>query len=241
MGRAAAAAVALVALAGCGPPSDGPERATVLAASSLRPVFERAAAELGAQATFSFAGSSRLVAQVQDGTPADVVATADQESMASLQRAGLLARPPVPLAASRLAIAVEPGNPAAVRSLTDLSRPGLVVVLAAPAVPLGRYTAEALRRARVTVRPVSLEDDAAAAAARVERGEADAAVVYVNQVQGRPGLEAVAIPDPHNVRATYPIALLQASPHPAAGRRFVELIRSAAGRRLLAEAGFDTP
>jgi molybdate transport system substrate-binding protein len=241
--RAAPALVvaSLLALAGCGGAPGRDDQATVLAASSLRAVFERTGAHLDRRPAFSFAASSRLVTQVRDGAPADVVATADQATMAVLARAGLLAGPPVPFATNRLAIAVAPRNPEGVRSLADLTRPGLRVVLAAPSVPAGRYTAAALSRAGVAVRPVSLEDDVAAVAARVERGEADAGVVYVTDVRARPGLAAVAIPDAQNVRARYPIALVRAGRHPAAGRRFLALVRSPAGQRLLADAGFGPP
>jgi molybdate transport system substrate-binding protein len=213
----------------------------VLAASSLRPVFEEAAAHFDGRLRFSFSASPRLVTQVEEGAPADVVATADRASMAPLDRAGLLAGPAVPFATNRLAIVVAQGNPRGVRALADLSRPGLDTVLAAPEVPVGRYAAEALRRAGVVVHPVSLEEDAGAVAARVERGEADAGLTYVTEARARTGLEAVTVPDAHNVRASYAVAVLRASRRPAAARRFVDLLRSDAGQRLLAEAGFSPP
>ena len=234
-------ALALTSLAGCGAAGRSDDAVTVLAASSLRPVFEKVAPRFDGRLRFSFAASSRLVTQVEDGAPADVVATADEASMAPLDRAGRLAAPSVPFATNRLAIGVARGNPRGVRALSDLSRPGLVVVLAAPEVPAGRYAAEALRRARVVVKPVSLEDDASAVAARVERSEADAGLTYLTEVRARPALEAVLLPDAADVRATYAIGVLRTSRHPAAARRFVELVRSEAGQRLLAAAGFGPP
>ncbi|MDP9072320.1 MAG: molybdate ABC transporter substrate-binding protein [Actinomycetota bacterium] len=241
MPSAATVALALVGLVACTAPQDEADHLTVLGASSLRAVFEKAAGGFDGGVTFGFAASSRLVAQIQDGAAADVVATADEASMDALSRARLLAAPAVPFATNRLAIAVAPANPEAVRSLADLARPGLDVALAAPAVPAGRLAGEALSRAGVGVRPVSLEDSAPAVAARVERGEADAGVTWVTEVRGRAGLDVVDIPDAHNVRAVYLIAVLRASDRPAAARRFVELVRSGAGQRVLAEAGFGPP
>ena len=226
---------------GCGAAGPGDDAVTVLAASSLRTVFEDMAHRFDGRLRFSFAASSRLVTQVEHGATADVVATADEASMRPLSRAGLLADASVPFATNGLAIAVAKGNPLGVRGIADLSRPGLVVVLAAPEVPAGRYAGEALRRAGVVVRPASLEDDASAVAARVERGEADAGLTYLTEVRGRTGLDAVALPEVADVRATYVIAVLRASRHPVAARRFVELVRSDPGRGLLAEAGFGPP
>ena len=245
--RNAAVLLAGLLLAACAPTSVAPtdeDAITVLAASSLQSSFRRLAESVrpaGLEITFGFAGSARLAAQVREGVAADVVATADEETLAGLARSALLAGRPVVFATNRLAIAVRPGNPDGVHTLADLGRPGLDVVLAAPAVPAGRYAAEALRTAGVTAHPLSLEDSVAAVAARVARGEADAGVVYVTDTKGRPGVEAVAIPAGQNVTARYPIAVLAASSHGAAARRFVRFVTSPAGRRVLAGAGFGPP
>ena len=98
------AVLALALLAACGSASGGGSGVTVLAAASLTEAFE----ELGG-ATFSFAGSQQLVAQVEAGAPVDVVATADPAAMERLVRAGRV-EPPQDFARNRLAIAVEPGN-----------------------------------------------------------------------------------------------------------------------------------
>ena len=98
---------------------------------------------------FNFAGSNDLVTQVQQGAPADVLATADTSSM---DEAGDLAGAPQAFAGNKLIIAVEPGNPEHITGLADLARKDLKVVLAAPEVPAGKYAEEALGKAGVTVR-----------------------------------------------------------------------------------------
>lgn len=227
--RRLAAALALVLAPACGTGSSG---VTVAAAASLTEAFEA----LGG-ATFSFAGSQQLVAQVEARAPVDVVATADADAMDRLVRAGLV-DPPATFARNRLAIAVATGNPAGIGGLADLGRAGLKVVLADPAVPAGRYARLVLDRAGVAVRPVSLELDVKAVARTVAAGEADAGIVYVTDV---PAAARVDIPPAANVVATYPVAVVRAAGDRAGARAFVDRLLGAAGRSALAAHGFELP
>ena len=177
---------------------------TVFAAASLTEPFSDLQARLktsnpGLALTFSFAGSGALVTQVQQGAPADVIATADPASMNKLRVAGLV-DPPTSFATNRLEILVEPGNPKDIRGLQDLSRNDIKLVVADENVPAGRYSAQALQAAGVTVRPVSKEADGKAAVAKVTAGEADATIVYVTDVRaaGSKG-QGVTIPEGVNV------------------------------------------
>lgn len=207
---------------------------TVFAATSLTEAFET----LDTDATFSFGASSRLAAQVIEGAPADVLVTADEQTMQRVVDAGLVDGHPVEVATNRLTIAVPRGNPAAVRSSADLARPGLRVVLAAPAVPAGRYAAEALAEAGVEVRPVSLEPDVKAVAAKVAIGEVDAGIVYVTDVRADPRLDAVPLDT--TVVARYQAAVLRGADSPAP-RRFVTSLLTVEARRVLVTAGFGPP
>ena len=186
--------------------------------------------------TFSFAGSQQLVAQVTAGAPADVVATADPESMARLVTTGLVA-PPTDFAQNSLRIAVGPGHPKAVKGLADLARGNLKVVLADPSVPAGRYARQALDKAGATVKPVSLELDVKAVLRKVFSGEADAGVVYASDVSGA-GVTGIDIPPEHNVVATYPVAVVRTSRNRAAAQAFVDQLLDGAGRDALLAHGF---
>src|SRR5438045_9321174 len=79
---------------------------------------------------------------------------------------------------NRLQLVVGAGNPRGIHSLADLARPGLVVVLCAPAVPCGAYAAQALGKAGVTVHPASQEQDVKAVVTKVAPREADAGIAY---------------------------------------------------------------
>ena len=231
MKRLVTALIAAV-LAGCTAP---PQTAvTVLAAASLAEAFGTIASS---DVAYSFAGSQQLVAQVEAGAPADVVATADAEAMDRLVRAGLVDGP-TDFARNRRAIAVAPGNPRRITGLRDLAGAGLRVVLADPAVPAGRYAEEVLARAGVRVRPVSLELDVKAVARKVESGEADAALVYATDVTPPSRVE---IPNAANVVATYPVAVVRATANREDAQAFVDRLLGPAGRQALADRGFLLP
>lgn len=241
-GRLLALAVVVLVATGCSAGSGSDEtRARVLAASSLSAAFRDMARSAPDPPQMSFAGSQALVAQIEQGAPADVVATADTATMDRLARAGRLSATPRIFAANRLAIAVAPGNPRGITGLADLARPGLVVVLAAPQVPAGRYAAQVLGKAGVRVRPASLEENVSAVVAKVSLGEADAGLAYVTDVLGARNVTGVDIPPADNVVVRYPVALLADGDHPDAGRRFIDLLLSAAGQRALHDHGFLPP
>ena len=86
---------------------------------------------------FNFAGSSDLVAQIQEGAPADVFASADEANMEKLTADDLQGSDPETFASNTLEIAVPPGNPAGVESFQDLAEDGLNLVICAPEVPCG--------------------------------------------------------------------------------------------------------
>lgn len=222
---------------------------TVLAAASLTESFKELgtafeAANPGAKITFSFAASSALATQINQGAPADVFASADTTTMDKVVAAGgagTLA-PPVAFATNRLQIIVAKGNPKAISSLADLAKPGLIYVTAAPGVPIGAYAAQALAKAGVTVSPKSLEADVKSIVAKVTLGEADAGIVYATDVRAA-GTKAqgVVIPDAQNVVAIYPLAVLKGTKNPATSTAFAAFVTSAAGQSILAKYGFTKP
>jgi len=210
-----AVTVAAVVLApGCGEDDtdDSPSlELRVFAAASLLEAFTdlgetHMRAHPAVKVVFNFAGSQSLVAQLEEGAAADVLAVADREYMQSV---GDLVEAPQVVATNKLEIAVAPGNPLHVSGLADLARTDLGVILAAPEVPAGKYALAVLRKAGVTVKPVSLEESVKGVVTKVSLGEADAGIVYVTDVMAQDGaVTGVAIPAKYNVTATYPVALV---------------------------------
>jgi molybdate transport system substrate-binding protein len=249
---AAALAVAALVLAGCGGDDDSgggsgaaaPGEIKVFAAASLTAAFTKigeqyTAANGGTKVTLNFAGSQALATQIQQGAPADVFASADIPNMDKVKD---LVGTPQNFASNLLQIVVEQGNPKDIQGLDDLANPDLKVVLAAPDVPAGKYAAEALGRAGVTVKPVSEEDNVKAVVNKVSLGEADAGIVYVTDVTaGGDKVEGVDIPEDLNVLATYPIATVKASKAQDQAQAFMDMVLSAEGQQVLKEFGFLPP
>ncbi|MEW2523680.1 molybdate ABC transporter substrate-binding protein [Streptomyces sp. NPDC047071] len=217
---------------------------TVLAAASLTDVFKTAGAAYedahpGTKITFSFEGSQELAAKVRQGAPADALVTADTKTMDAL---GSDTGKPTVIAKNRLVIATGKGNPKKVEQLKDLADKDLKVVLAAPEVPVGRYSEQILDRQKLGVKPVSQEPNVRAVLSKVELGEADAGLVYKTDVQAADGkAEGVDIPDGQNAIAAYPAATLKTSEHSAAAAAFVKWLNSAEAQKILRDAGFQKP
>jgi molybdate transport system substrate-binding protein len=243
-GVAAALGVGLV-LTGCSSASDH-ETLTVLAAASLREPFAALgstfeAAHPGVDVTLSFGGSSGLADQIEAGAPADVVATADEPTMTRLSDAGLVAAPTV-FATNVLTIVVPTGNPAAVRSLADLGRDDVDVVLCAPEVPCGRAAATVTEGAGVTPHTVSEEPSVTDVLAKIALGEADAGLVYVTDAATEPDdVETIPTPEAADVVNRYPVAVLTDPPAPDLADEWIALVTGEEGRSALSEAGFGTP
>jgi molybdate transport system substrate-binding protein len=123
--------------------SSASEELVVFAASSLRDVFERLAADFerqhkGVKVRLSFAGSQELRTQIEHGAKPDVFASADERNMAILHRTGLV-RAPVVFAKNQPVLVVPAANPAKLATFADLPKaPHLV--LGASEVPIGAYT-----------------------------------------------------------------------------------------------------
>ncbi len=211
----------------------------VYAAASLREAltvvarsFE--AAYPGTKVRLTFAGSQTLAAQIGQGAPADVFASAD------LRNLGRVAYDPKTrriFATNRLVVI-------GVKSFRDLAK-ARRIVLAAPAVPAGAYARLALAEggkrygatwlAAVDARVVSQETDVRAALAKVRLGEADAGIVYASDAPG------VLLPGMFQPRIEYPVAVLKDARDPALARRFVDLLLSKKGRAALVARGFRSP
>ncbi|MFB7609579.1 molybdate ABC transporter substrate-binding protein [Streptomyces gardneri] len=217
---------------------------TVLAAASLTNVFKTAGAAYekshpGTKITFSFAGSQELVAQVAQGSPADVLVTADTKSMDKVKAD---TGTPSIIAKNRLVIATGEGNPHKVDELKDLADTKLKVVLAAPEVPAGKYSKQVLDAQKVTVKPVSQEPNVRAVLSKVELGEADAGLVYKTDAESaKDKVDAVEIPDGQNAIAKYPAATIKDSKNAEAAAAFVAWLSSPEGQKILQDAGFQKP
>jgi molybdate transport system substrate-binding protein len=214
---------------------------TVFAAASLTEVLAR----IDKAPRYNFAGSDQLAVQIRQGAPADVFAAASPKYTQLLYRDGLILKP-VTFATNKLIVLVPRSNPAGIRSVYDLRRPGVKVVMGDLAVPIGTYTRQILDAlgitADVTNNVVSEETDVNGIVAKVALGEADAGFVYrtdAKPVSSR--TRVIALPNWAQPAIRYEVAVVKTSSHPAAARAFIAKLVSKRGRLLLAKAGFGVP
>jgi molybdate transport system substrate-binding protein len=254
----------VAALAGCGggegeAAAGDEERGgtlTVLAASSLTDAFGELARTFeeqnpGVEVRQSFESSSTLLTQIQQGAPADVFASAAEEEMDTAVEDGLVAGDPEVFVRNREVVMVPEDNPADIRSMQDLAKPGIKLVLAEEGVPAADYAVEILGRAdaeygsgfkrAVLSNVVSREADARASVSRVALGDADATLGYASDYTPdiKDQVRVIQIPENLNIIATYPIAVLKDAESSGLGWEWVDLVVSEEGQRVLEKWGFE--
>jgi molybdate transport system substrate-binding protein len=239
------------AAGGCGWGASGRIVLNVYAASSLtdafrdlEPAFE--AAHPDVDVALTFAGSQVLRVQIEQGARADVFASANPEHMQALADAGTVRHPRL-FAHNELVVIVPVTNPADIESFEDLPK-ARRIVLGTENVPVGRYAREALGLAEerfgfgfadsVMAHVVSQETNVRLARAKVELGEADAAIVYLTDATGSDRLRLIQIPPAVNVQADYLIGVLTGSEQAALADAWTDLVLSAEGRERLVSHGF---
>jgi molybdate transport system substrate-binding protein len=233
--RVALALLLAAVAAGCG----GDDRnLEVFAASSLRDVLPA----LDFEATYNFAGSDELAAQIREGADAEVFASAGPRPARELAGLGLLDETHV-FATNRLVVVVPADNPAAVETVEDLARPGTKLILADRGVPVGDYARELLTRARLPTaldNVVSLEQDVKGVLGKVALGEADAGIVYSTDARAAgDDVRAIEVPDDLQPNIEYVVGIVDGAGD--AARAFVERLLGDDGRGALEAAGFGVP
>lgn len=219
----------------------------VFAAASLKPAFTQLSQQFkadnpGSRVEFEFAGSSELATQLTQGASADVFASADNAQMDTVVKAGLLAANPTNFAANTLVIVTAPGNPKNIGSFADLAKPGVNVVICQQPVPCGAATQRIEDSTGVHLNPVSEETSVTDVLNKVTTGQTDAALVYVTDAKNaKEKVATVNFPEAAGVVNVYPIGVLKKASQPATAQKFVTLVTSDAGQKILAQYGFAKP
>jgi len=235
-----------------------PMTLTVLAAASLTESFTELgtlfeAAHPHIQVVFNFAGSQQLAQQLAEQAPADVFASASQKYMKEAIDSGRVISGADQIFAKNALVVIYPkANPAGLAALTDLTKPGLKLVLGAKEVPIGQYAVDFLDKASqdpaygatfkddVLKNVVSYEDNVKSVVTKVVLGEADAGIVYLTDVtpDAAEKVDKIIIPDEINVIATYPMAAIADSAYPIEADAFVKFVLSEEGQAVLAKYNF---
>ena len=233
----AALAVSVAVVAGSASAHAQSQPLTIYAAASLTDVFRA----FDPDQRYSFAGSNALETQIRNGAPADIFASAAPLNTQRLFRQNLVGKP-VTFTSNRLALIVPRSNPAGIRSVYDLKRKPVKLVIAGAAVPVGGYTRTVLRRmglSSVLSKVVSQETDVRAVTGKVALGQADAGFVYVTDARAvADRVTVIRIPAWAQPRVRYEIAVVSSSSRKTAAQAWIRTLLSARGQAALKEYGF---
>jgi molybdate transport system substrate-binding protein len=240
---AVAGAVAVAALgAGSGQAAPVPRtahvRLAILGAASLTQVFP----EIAPLENYTFNGSGALETDIQQGAPADVYAAANEKDPEALYTAGLVYKP-VEFATNLLVMIVPKDNPAHITSVSDITKPGVKIVVCNVTVPCGDYAATAFANLGITAEAdkniVSQETDVTQVVAQIAAGQGDVGFVYITDALAAKGkVHAIELPAAAMPHTQDFICVVKATPNLAAARAFVKLVLSAKGQKILRAAGF---
>lgn len=224
----------------------------VSAAASLTHAFQTIGqafekAHPGSKVVFNFAASGPLLAQIQQGAPVDVFASADQETMNRAATAKLLADGTrVDFAQNTLVVIVPSAAPKTPQTLQDLAAPDFKrIATGTPAtVPVGRYTMEAVQKAGLadSLQPRWIFGESVRQVLNyVARGEVDAGFVYRTDALVEPEKTRIAFTAATNTPVSYPIAQVALSKNADGARQFITFVRSTQGQDILGKFGFSKP
>jgi len=232
---------------GSGSDSAGKGTLTVLGAASLTEAFttlakDFEAAHPGTHVRLAFDSSATLAEQVNQGAPADVLATADTATMQTVSDAGNTAGKPRLFATNHLQLVVPKDNPAGITKFTDLDKSSVKYVVCVDTAPCGKLAKTVLADTGITHKPSSEEVDVKAVESKVQLGEADAGIVYATDVVAAGHkVRAIDIPTSNQNLNSYPIASLEEAKKPALAEAWVRLVLSSKGQKVLSDDGFGKP
>jgi molybdate transport system substrate-binding protein len=211
---------------------------TVFAGSSMTTVLP----ELDSSNTYSFGSTGTLAAQITNGAPADVLMAANTTTAASLYALGIVEKP-VNYTRNTLAVVVPKANPAGIKSIYDLTKPGLKIDEAASSVPVGSYTVQVLNQmglnAAVQANVVSQETSDANVVSKVALGQVDAGFVYLSDYVIDPAhLTLIKVPAWAQPKVTYSMAIVTKSPNQKAAQAWIAKVLSPAGQAIFVKDGF---
>ncbi|HEX9560522.1 MAG TPA: molybdate ABC transporter substrate-binding protein, partial [Candidatus Dormibacteraeota bacterium] len=201
----------------------------------------------GKRAVVSYAASSALAKQIEQGAPADIFISADLDWMEYLAerklirpetRSDLLSNRLVLIApkGTNLQVDIKPGFP-----LASLLGQGHLALANTDAVPAGKYSKAALEMLGVwelVKGRIAQAENVRAALLLVSRGEAPLGIVYESDAVSDPSVVTVGIlPDATHPRIIYPIALTSGSTSPDAGG-FLDELKSPQARTIFEKQGF---
>jgi molybdate transport system substrate-binding protein len=221
----------------------------VSAAVSLKDAFKEIAAIVEKQTRvkvrFNFGASGALQKQIEAGAPADVFASAGAKQMDELSAQGLIIESSKQNFARNVLVLVVPIQQVSISSFADLNKPEVrkIAVGNPKTVPAGQYTEQTFTSLKLLPQIQSkliYAEDVRQVLDYVARGEVDAGVVYASDTlsAGTKVKEVTRAPEDSHGPILYPIAIIKESHEQEAAQKFIDVVVSAEGQKILAEHGF---
>lgn len=215
------------------------------ALKELQPVYEK---KTGDTLLLNLAASSLLARQIQEGAPADLFLSADEEKMDQLEKKQLLLDGSRrSLLSNQLVVVVPSDRPGTFASLRDLVGPDVkkIALAETQSVPAGIYAKQCLQKAglwdQLSGRVIPVENVRAALAA-AEAGNVDAAVVYkTDALISKKVKVAYEVPLAEGPRISYPIAGIRTSAHPKEAKTLLVFLESSEALHVFMKYGFLLP
>jgi molybdate transport system substrate-binding protein len=243
--------LAILAAAAVGGPARAAPGLIVFAAASLKTALDliaaRWSAATGNQVAISYAASSALARQIENGAPADIFISADLEWMDDVEAHGLVRRPSRFNLLGNDIVLVAPAGPASqveIRRGFDLAAllgDGRLAVADVAAVPAGKYARSSLQSLGIwdgVKDRLAQAENVRAALKLVATGEAPLGIVYRTDAAAEPQVQVIGVlPPSSHPPIVYPVATLAAS-QSAAAASFLAFLVSAEARTIFAAQGF---
>lgn len=257
----AAGAISTIALAGCGAntgtdssssasesTSTNSTSVEVFAAASLNAAgadLEKAYEEAnpGVDVTFNFAGSSKLVQQMEQGATPDILITADQKTMDSAQKTveDLKDAQTQVIATNRLVLVSAEGNPANISSVKDLSADSVTTAICAVEVPCGNLAHQELKKQDVELGNATEEKNVTDVSTKVSSGAVDAGFIYSTDAASIKKSQDVSVIDLPDLESNvYPMAVTKNGSENSAASDFASWLESDEAQKILANYDFGS-
>jgi molybdate transport system substrate-binding protein len=252
MNRVAGILAAFLVLPGMALPAAAQDKTiTVFAAASMKNALDDVnkayAARTGVKVTASYAASSALAKQIEQGAPADVFISADtdwmdyaisKKAIDEATRVNLLGNSIVLIAPKDSKVAnVNIGKGF---DLARLAGDGKIATGDVKAVPVGKYAKAALEKLgswQAVESKFAMAENVRAALLLVARSEAALGIVYSTDAKVEPGVKIVGtFPADSHLAITYPVAATTAA-RPET-KDYLAFLRSTAARNVFEKYGF---
>ncbi len=237
--------------------AEEPEDLTIFCAAGLTGAFNEIgqlyenASGIGVE--FNFDGVPSLRAQIENGAYADVLVSADLRHMNALKAEGLINNSTVKIfAKNKVAVVIPNDNPANIVNLTDLARPGIMILMGTKELPVGNYARQVLDKLandseygpeyeeKVMANIISEETTVNRIVSKVALGEVDAGFAFISDVDPSMAgkVTKILIPDRYNVVGDFSAGVLSQSNYPQDAKAFIDVIMSDEGQAILDKYGF---